>query len=860
MLSLVIALFLCSTGEAATTYATDLMITKTDGIWTDSRAFTSIGAAVINIGALERDLYIAQEESVTDLTIPANIRLHFLKTGAINNSGQLTINTTQITAKDQQIFTGTGDIDFADGTIVRSTWFSDIYEALDVTSDDAVTVIVAEPDSLDTSVAVGDYVILRWESPFIISINPAVVLSNLKNIEAGNYQLFAGLGDIDFLDGSRLKLSWFNHLRAFNTWIEDEEVTLVVSGHPAVTLDETLTSNITIDFAAESGRFVPAAGVTITIHSPEHIIASPRQQIVDTTNNAVNPLQFTGGGTVSIQWWDEDAGDGATECADAFQLAIDSNATPSTESMKVKILDGNYILSSEIDIISNLWIQGDGEGTYLDFSGLGVTENAIQFDNAAVAIDDFKISDLRIFGPESDYGDAGKGIFINSSHHERFRAENLRIENFSFGIWLDGQVIGEGPTIINNWIDHFSYAGIKLQDCQNAIVSGNTLDGIRTGIGDGDSALVGIWHISEGGGFGNLYNRIVGNTVKNTTAEGILIRGKHASVVGNTVHDGNRGIVVEPFSGNTPTEDDGRMYVTISGNTIETMDTDGITIATDTVSITQGVSDCIVSNNTIFNIGKLTADATGIRIGTSVDSPSGENNIVIGNLIRDAYYGIYARDTNNVQMIGNIVQGVTAYGIYLVGVEGATVIGGSVSTDGATPGDGINISGAQDVLIQGVSIIDVDNYGIHLHSSSSKITIANNRISDQKLIPTMIRGINSDVTVTEFIHYNNIIEGFTAVAVNNEEIRAAAPALSIWGPTSISGIDNAVNATLADGKEIGDIKTIVLSNATNQPHTVTVAHHVTSDPEVCTFAAVDETWILIWTGTEWADIYQTCTP
>ena len=619
------------------------------------------------------------------------------------------------------------------------------------------------------------------------------------------------------------------------------------------TLTTSESPPINVNFIIESGAILDGAG-TLTLDNPEQISAGLRQQIFGGSIT----IKFTNSGTVYPQWWDDDAGDGSTDCATAVQSAVDSIVTDA-DFIKVKMIAGDYVISSAIDLASNLWIQGDGEGTYLDFSALGVTEHAFQFDEGSNPLDDCRISDLKISGPEGDYDDGGAGIFINSSHHERFRAENLRIANFSYGISIDGQTTGEGPHVINCWIDHNSYAGIKIQDSQNSLITGNTIDGERAGVGSELDGKVGIWHTSEGGGFGNLYNRIIGNTVKNTTTEGILIRGKHASVVGNTVHDGVRGIVVEPFSGNTPDADDGRMYVTVTGNTVETMTVDGITISTDAVNITQGVSGCVVSGNTVFNIGKTTVDSTGIRIGSSVDSPAGENNIVMGNFIRDCYQGISARDTNNIQLIGNIVDDSHAYGIRVQECEGASIIGGSVSTDGATPGYGIYVSGGKDVLIQGVSVIDVDVYGMHIQDSADKVFVTNCRISDQKTIPTMTRGINLNANVTNFVHKDNIIEGYSVAAIYNYQFLAAAPALPIWGVSVLNGGSNQIDATLADGVEIGTIKTIVLEEATNQPHTVTIASHVTEDNEVATFDAVDETLVLMWTGTEWVTIYATAT-
>ena len=90
-------------------------------------------------------------------------------------------------------------------------------------------------------------------------------------------------------------------------------------------------------------------------------------------------------------------------------------------------------------------------------------------------------------------------------------------------------------------------------------------------------------------------------------------------------------------------------------------------------------------------------------------------------------------------------------------------------------------------------------------------------------------------------------------AIHNHEPHetlTAAGAASIWGITVLNSASAACNATLADGEMIGQIKTFVMSNASNSS-TVTVAHHITSDPEVFTFAQVGDTLVLLWDGTDW---------
>ncbi len=108
--------------------------------------------------------------------------------------------------------------------------------------------------------------------------------------------------------------------------------------------------------------------------------------------------------------------------------------------------------------------------------------------------------------------------------------------------------------------------------------------------------------------------------------------------------------------------------------------------------------------------------------------------------------------------------------------------------------------------------------------------------------------------VTNDGHTTTVNQG----AALSETVTTAAPALSVYGSSVINSSANAVNATLAAGTYIGQIKTIVMVEASNSS-TVSIANHQTSDPEVATFDAVDETGVFMWTGTEWITLFATCT-
>jgi hypothetical protein len=92
-----------------------------------------------------------------------------------------------------------------------------------------------------------------------------------------------------------------------------------------------------------------------------------------------------------------------------------------------------------------------------------------------------------------------------------------------------------------------------------------------------------------------------------------------------------------------------------------------------------------------------------------------------------------------------------------------------------------------------------------------------------------------------------------ALKASPVETLTAAGAASIWGVTILNSAAAACDATLADGEVIGQRKTFIMSDASNST-TVTVANHVTSDPEVFTFAQVGDALELIWNGTDWSTL------
>ena len=363
--------------SASAEYFSDVILTGTAGIWVDSRSYASLQHAVTAVGGAEREIVIIGDQAATALTIPANVRLKFLRDGSINNTGQLTVNTRSITAGDRQIFTGTGDIDFIDGSVVRSPWFSDIVEALDVTLDDTLTMIISETGHITSNSAVGNNVTLKWESSDNrLIVYGGRVLSNVKNIIAGNYQIFAGAGDIDFLDGSELYLVWFRRLRSVLTWVENEEVTIIVNEDSTVDYTQASAANENIRIIPGGVLTLPA-GITLTLNGP--VEAAPDSFSLNATAtlaidgpfgcglyqvfSATGTVSFGSDGRVnglSPEWWGAVA-DGTVNCKVAIEAAV---ASATAHIHPILLQPGTYSVGAGLVIDKQISFIGLGHTFY----------------------------------------------------------------------------------------------------------------------------------------------------------------------------------------------------------------------------------------------------------------------------------------------------------------------------------------------------------------------------------------------------------------------------------------------------------------------------------------------------------------
>lgn len=198
-------------------------------------------------------------------------------------------------------------------------------------------------------------------------------------------------------------------------------------------------------------------------------------------------------------------------------------------------------------------------------------------------------------------------------------------------------------------------------------------------------------------------------------------------------------------------------------------------------------------------------------------------NCYIGNwgTVTANMFAIQMQDTNKVAISNCTIKGVgttaTKYGIW-------------AHTDCAN------------IVVTGCIVENVYIHSIYLNGDDSVVTGCN-----------VEKGVDGSIAITNGGTGNVIEHNF-----GSDEIATGTYTLQQFGVTTIDSSGGAVTGTLPDGSYIGQIKTIVMTDATTSS-TVSVTNHETNDPEVGTFDAVDEVWVLIWTGTEWATLKATCT-
>jgi len=685
LLTLLSVLLITASTQAG--FTEDIIVTSPDGIWTDSRAYSTLADTVSAIGADERTLIIAGSQVSGTLTIPSNITLDFKRGGSIANTGLLTLNTKNITAADKQIFTGSGDIDFMPGTVVRSAWFSSLYQAFIQTSNDEVTLLISGGhQTIDQSVAVGDNITLKFDSPRNRIIAAAgVELSNIGKIEAGPYQLFAGAGDFDFLSGTELRLSWFNRLRSATAWIESEEITLLIDKPETLDYDTTISSNTYLQYNQGCITTV-LSGVIYTINS--YPIAGSYQIFT----GAGTITGTFGSGDIICDWWDD--------------LASAVASIGSSEKT-LKIISEELIADGvTVTIPSTIHLKYVFPGIINGTAGGGTETLTI---NGSVDAGLY-----QIFG--SDLTVDGNPKITSSAHPE----------------WFGGA--GDSTT------DSASAVNASLAIQSSAINAGNYL--IKTTISPpSERTLLGLGKestiLSHGDtGHGNATVNIDG--VSDVTVDNINIDSTAVtavSVFGVRIDDSNSTAIRNTFFSDAAVSS---YPVLLLGDTNKTSIINNIIktsswgiLSKPSVEASPGtITDTLISGNIIYG-NEDAASPNDAKVGISID---GDNDriILLGNIVRDIQrtaqgtdgFGIaFAGESNGVNGASNL-EGIVNIGFLMSDIKGA----------GLHQEDGNNY-----ITHLGGFISDIDGNGVEVLTGDTPVGTT---ISHVNVLRTTEKGIN----------------------------------------------------------------------------------------------------------------------
>lgn len=130
------------------------------------------------------------------------------------------------------------------------------------------------------------------------------------------------------------------------TAIGSAKATLQVSNTQVIASNLTLGSNITVRRIG-GGKFQIPDGVTLTINSPEHVIADSRAQLFEFTGSGSGLLAFSNAGSVPITWCGAIAGDGSDDSAAAQKCQQGIESAPNSV---IEIPPGSYTWNSELSI------------------------------------------------------------------------------------------------------------------------------------------------------------------------------------------------------------------------------------------------------------------------------------------------------------------------------------------------------------------------------------------------------------------------------------------------------------------------------------------------------------------------------
>jgi hypothetical protein len=638
---------------------------------------------------------------------------------------------------------------------------------------------------------------------FVLKTSAAVTIWTVDNIYGINETGFTSISD------------YSGDLDAAITAISTTETTLVIDS--TATMSEAVTVPLTCKIKVEKGGSIDQSTFALAINGP-----------FECGNYPV----FTGTGVVSF---------GTTSVKEVFPEWWGANTTPGTTDMTAEIQDavdslsaGDLFFHNETYLISSPIIPESS----VNFKGVGTIKLADSSDDDMF---DFTGTDSNVLFEGLTFDGNGTnqtGSTATNIIHATTKIEGLIVRNCRFlnapysSIRLDDALSHEDVIITDNRFMDYYGPSVVVFGATRGVISNNIFDnsgvspaangnGISVGVTSSDFSISGnVMKMGEAGA------ESFGIEIGHSTG-----RSSRVSITNNVVSCGN--------------------YTNNGG--ISMSYTDQGSVSGNVVHQPVSIGGVEVTYCTIVSVsGNSIRDCTGNGIAVT-----GDNNTiaVTGNSIDDY-------DTNGINVSLGLGTQANFYGIT---VTGNTVVGGN--------GDGyfsiyVNKSPSYGLVISNNVFYDNSTNGIALRilsdtgATCTGYVITGNSIYDHKQWLSL-GGTGTHVGHT--ITGNSFVTCTTAASIagtkhtfrdNGPNEQALTGAITVDDLSNVGNIDSsggAVTATLGDGLYIGQMKTIVMSDASTSS-TLSVTNHLTSDPEVFTFADLDDALVLMWTGTEWITI------
>lgn len=677
----------------------------------------------------------------------------------------------------------------------------------------------------------------------------AKYLASLKDKESGKFnEITAWINNFSESGDEGESLAWISDYDSFADMISrvgTDQMTVIINKSVTVSSSVTKPANLSLVFP-RPGMLVLGAGVTLT-WAGEAPNAGTRQIF-----SGAGVVVFSSATTVYPEWWGA-VGDGSTDDTASWQSMV--NGLPS--GSEIIVPSGTTILSN-IENFASISLNGTPGASIIKHKASSTDhmfEASGNIHISGVTFDGNKANISGWYGTVYFDGTTGGSLTVRDCTFQNTRKCGLYVVALSGTLGVSGcyftgmseWVLGSGGTLgvyvgsgdggnIDVHDNRFDYAAPDT--------SANAPGGIQCYAADGYFVTASIHH--------NYFNHVGSqNGTNNIGAIHLYGRTHHTVIDGNRFYNYTGGCIKANASENT----------IITNNIIDTPYWD------------YGASALVVQANSnnygpfhYYKIVNNTINGHSPTYALQYQGTSGDeiqSGLIAGNHIVGSKAGMLLDHVNGASILNNVIDGCTGTtaalaGIYVLQSEGEFIISGNTIVNGASYGiySDTDISSANFIISN--NAFDSNTYRHIAIDGADSVIVKSNRFTGS-LSPTSIQncttyraqGNSSDTGTYYFATVTNAY-----IANDNEPITetiTASGGLRVWGNSDLDSGGGAIAGILGDGNQVGDIKTITMSDASSAS-TVSVTHHETSDPEVFTFNNVGDMLVLMWTGATWVTV------